>query len=55
MLIGRAWYKNESIMLCQAKGFYKTSTLGNNEVRLTYVYNLENLEISLNISLKIYK
>jgi aspartate aminotransferase len=36
-------YKNQSVMLAPATGFYETEGLGKNEVRLAYVLNLNDL------------
>ena len=50
-------YKNETIMLCPAKDFYKDTNLGIDEVRITYVLDEINLIKSmyiLDIGLKIY-
>lgn len=48
---------NETVMLCPAKGFYKSSNLGKNEVRISYVLNKIDLLKSINIikkGLKLY-
>lgn len=50
-------YKNETIMLAPATGFYSTPGLGKNEVRLAYVLNSEALKNSIKCleeALKIY-
>lgn len=48
---------NETVMLCPAKGFYKSSNSGKNEVRISYVLNKIDLLKSINIikkGLKLY-
>src|SRR6476660_166829 len=37
-------YKNKTVMLAPATGFYGTTGLGRNEVRLAYVLNLKDLD-----------
>lgn len=37
-------YKNQTVMLAPAAGFYSTPGLGRNEVRLAYVLNVEDLK-----------
>ncbi len=36
-------YKNQTVMLAPATGFYKTEGLGKDEVRIAYVLNLESI------------
>ncbi len=36
-------YNNETVMLAPAEGFYETSGLGKNEVRIAYVLNVDDL------------
>ena len=36
-------YKEQTVMLAPASGFYGTAGLGNDEVRLAYVLNLDSL------------
>lgn len=48
---------NETVMICPAKDFYKSSNLGKDEIRLSYVLKEEDLIKSINIikeGLKIY-
>jgi aspartate aminotransferase len=40
-------YKNQTVMLAPATGFYGTPGLGKNEVRLAYVLNLEALNAAM--------
>ncbi len=40
-------YKNETVMLAPATGFYSTPGRGKNEVRLAYVLNLESLDAAM--------
>ncbi len=40
-------YKNQTVMLAPATGFYGTAGLGRNEVRLAYVLNLESLDAAM--------
>jgi len=40
-------YKNQTVMLAPATGFYGTSGLGKNEVRLAYVLNLESINAAM--------
>lgn len=50
-------YKNETVMLAPASGFYFTPGLGKNEVRIAYVININDLKKSLDIlavALKVY-
>ena len=50
-------YKNQTVMLAPATGFYSTPGVGENEVRLAYVLNKEDLTnamICLDEALKIY-
>lgn len=42
-------YKNETIMLAPAAGFYATLGLGKNEVRIAYVLNVKDLQRSIEI------
>jgi aspartate aminotransferase len=41
-------YKNQTVMLAPATGFYGTPGLGKNEVRLAYVLNLEAIDAAMN-------
>ena len=41
-------FKNQTVMLAPASGFYATSGLGKNEVRIAYVLNLEDLKNAMN-------
>ncbi len=36
-------YKNETVMLAPASGFYATKGLGKDEVRIAYVLNIDDL------------
>ena len=50
-------YKNQTVMMAPATGFYSTKGLGLNEVRLAYVLNQEALKNAvecLNEALKVY-
>ncbi|HLP12905.1 MAG TPA: pyridoxal phosphate-dependent aminotransferase [Flavobacteriales bacterium] len=50
-------YKNQTVMMAPATGFYSTKGLGQNEVRLAYVLNQEALANAvecLNEALKVY-
>jgi aspartate aminotransferase len=50
-------YKNQTVMLAPASGFYSTKGLGKNEVRIAYVINqdaLKNAMICLDEALKVY-
>src|SRR4029079_3731328 len=40
-------YKNQTVMLAPATGFYGTTGLGKNEVRLAYVLNLEAINAAM--------
>ncbi len=40
-------YKNQTLMLAPASGFYSTPGLGKNEVRLAYVLNLESINAAM--------
>jgi aspartate aminotransferase len=40
-------YKNQTVMLAPATGFYSTPGLGKNEVRLAYVLNLTSLDAAM--------
>jgi aspartate aminotransferase len=51
-------YKNQTVMLAPATGFYGTPGLGKNEVRLAYVLNLESIDAAMDCleeALKVYK
>lgn len=41
-------YKNKTLMLAPATGFYGTEGLGKNEVRLAYVINLKDIDEAMN-------
>lgn len=50
-------YKNQTVMVAPASGFYSTPGLGRNEVRLAYVLNVEDLKKALEClaeALKVY-
>jgi aspartate aminotransferase len=50
-------YKNATVMMAPATGFYSTTGAGNNEVRLAYVLNKEDLEAAMECleqALKVY-
>jgi len=50
-------YKNATVMMAPATGFYSTPGAGNNEVRLAYVLNKDDLEAAMNCleqALKVY-
>jgi aspartate aminotransferase len=40
-------YKNQTVMLAPASGFYGTTDLGKNEVRLAYVLNIESINAAM--------
>lgn len=40
-------YKNSTVMLAPASGFYSTPGLGKNEVRLAYVLNIKDIEAAM--------
>ena len=40
-------YKNQTVMLAPATGFYGTAGLGKNEVRLAYVLNLDAINAAM--------
>ncbi len=42
-------YKNETVMVAPAAGFYGTKGMGKNEVRIAYVLNCNNLEKAIEI------
>lgn len=42
-------YKNETVMLAPASGFYASKGLGKNEVRIAYVLNVDDLQKSIEI------
>ena len=46
-LLEKFSYKNQTIMLAPATGFYGTSGLGKNEVRIAYVLNLESINAAM--------
>jgi aspartate aminotransferase len=50
-------YKNQTVMMAPASGFYITPGKGNNEVRLAYVLNTDNLALAIETlkeALKVY-
>jgi aspartate aminotransferase len=50
-------YRNQTVMLAPATGFYGTPGLGRNEVRLAYVLNLESINAAMDCleeALKVY-
>lgn len=50
-------HKNQTVMLAPATGFYSTPGAGTNEVRISYVLNVKDLERSIEIlgeALKVY-
>ena len=48
-LLDKFCYKNRTLMLAPAAGFYKTRGLGKNEVRIGFVINQKDLEEALKI------
>ncbi len=51
-------YKNQTVMLAPAAGFYATPGLGKNEVRIAYVLKVEDLKNAVKVieeALKVYK
>lgn len=50
-------YKNQTVMVAPATGFYSTPGLGKNEVRLAYVINIDDLKLAMEClaeALKVY-
>ena len=50
-------YNNQTVMVAPGSGFYSTSGLGKNEVRIAYVLKIEDLENAMMIlaeALKVY-
>jgi aspartate aminotransferase len=50
-------YKNQTVMVAPASGFYSTPGLGKNEVRIAYVLKIDDLKNAMNIleeALKVY-
>jgi len=50
-------YKNQTVMVAPASGFYSTPGLGSNEVRIAYVLNIEDLRNAMETlaeALKVY-
>ncbi len=50
-------YENQTVMLAPASGFYSTSGRGKNEIRISYVLNVDDLKRSIQIldeALKVY-
>lgn len=50
-------YKNQTVMIAPASGFYSTKGLGKNEVRIAYVLKIEDLKKSIEVlgeALKVY-
>jgi aspartate aminotransferase len=50
-------YKNQTVMVAPASGFYSTPGSGKNEVRIAYVLNVDDLKIAietLSEALKVY-
>ena len=48
-LLEKFSYKNETVMLAPAAGFYGTKGMGKNEVRIAYVLNCKDLEKAIEI------
>ena len=48
-LINDFTYDNETVLVCPAKGFYSTKGLGLDEIRLSYVLNIDDLKKACNI------
>ena len=48
-LINDFTYDNETVLICPAKGFYLTEGLGLDEIRLSYVLNIDDLKKACNI------
>ena len=48
-LINNFVYNNETVLVCPAKGFYSTEGLGLDEIRLSYVLNIEDLKKACDI------
>jgi aspartate aminotransferase len=50
-------YKNETVMLAPASGFYSTPGSGKDEVRISYVLNVDDLNASMDVlehAIKVY-
>ncbi len=50
-------YKNQTVMVAPADGFYSTKGLGKNEVRIAYVLKIEDLKAAMEVfekALKVY-
>jgi aspartate aminotransferase len=50
-------YRNQTVMLAPASGFYSTPGLGKNEVRIAYVLKIDDLESAMEtlaVALKMY-
>jgi len=50
-------YKNQTVMVAPASGFYSTPGLGKNEVRIAYVLNIDDLRNAMETlaeALKVY-
>ena len=50
-------YKNQTVMVAPADGFYSTEGLGKNEVRIAYVLKIEDLKAAMEVleeALKVY-
>ena len=50
-------YQNETVMMAPASGFYSTSGVGKDEVRVAYVLNIDDLKHAvecLKVALTVY-
>ncbi|MBC2844572.1 pyridoxal phosphate-dependent aminotransferase [Winogradskyella flava] len=51
-------YENSTVMVAPAAGFYSTSGVGKNQIRIAYVLNEESLRVAIKVlaeALKVYK
>lgn len=48
-LLEKFQYKNQTIMIAPASGFYSTPDLGRNEVRIAYVLNIQELRSAMEV------
>jgi aspartate aminotransferase len=56
-LLEKFEYRNQTVMVAPASGFYSTPGLGSNEVRIAYVLNTEDLKKAIEVlaeALKVY-
>ncbi|MCX6258911.1 MAG: pyridoxal phosphate-dependent aminotransferase [Bacteroidia bacterium] len=56
-LLEKFEYKKQTVMMAPASGFYATPNMGNNEVRIAYVLNIQDLKNAIEVlkeALKVY-